>query len=312
MLPTASLRPTTRMICEVSCGARSWRNPPTRMLPSRKSFDMTSDGKPLNTMLRSGRSLSGKERNCCFLNTRGSRFANISAAADVDFDDDGRVIAVSDWDHDGDLDFWIANRTGPQVRFLRNDAVHQHHFIAFRLEGVRCNRDAIGSRVIVQLKDGPTLTRALRGGGGYLSQNTKWVHFGLGEQQEIERVTVRWADGSTETIANIEANRRYKVRQGQCQGIAWQPSSRDVELVASKPSKPPKSDKSRIVLLSSLPLPKIEYENKQGSLTELQYNGSCQASQPLGYLVPAVYRRTRRMDFTRRPAVRRGNRRGHD
>ena len=53
--------------------------------------------KALNTMLRSGRSLSGKERNCCFLNTQGQRFANISAAADIDFDDDGRVVAVCDW-----------------------------------------------------------------------------------------------------------------------------------------------------------------------------------------------------------------------
>ena len=47
--------------------------------------------KALNTMLRAGRSLSGHERNCCFLNTRGQRFADISAAANLDFDDDGEV-----------------------------------------------------------------------------------------------------------------------------------------------------------------------------------------------------------------------------
>ena len=50
--------------------------------------------KALNTMLKSGRSLSGHERNCAFLNTGDmsgtSRFADISAAAGIDFDDDGQ------------------------------------------------------------------------------------------------------------------------------------------------------------------------------------------------------------------------------
>lgn len=229
--------------------------------------------KALNTMLRSGRSLSGKERNCCFLNTKGQRFANISAAADLDFDDDGRVVAVCDWDHDGDLDFWIANRTGPQVRYLRNDAVNHHHFVTFRLEGVRCNRDAIGSRVVVQLQDGQKLTRTLRAGGGYLSQSSKWLHFGLGEQTEIDRVVVEWADGSTEELTNIQADKRYKVRQTQGRAVEWEPPTRKVNLAASKPPKPPKSDKSRIVLLSALPLPTIEYETRAGDLTALQYDG---------------------------------------
>ena len=103
--------------------------------------------KALNTMLKSGRSLSGHERNCCFLNTRGGRFADISGVANIDFDDDGRVLALADWDFDGDIDFWIANRTGPQVRFLRNDDDNDFGFVAFMLEGTSCNRDAIGARL---------------------------------------------------------------------------------------------------------------------------------------------------------------------
>ena len=33
--------------------------------------------KALNTMLKTGRSLSGHERNCAFLNTGGARFADV-------------------------------------------------------------------------------------------------------------------------------------------------------------------------------------------------------------------------------------------
>ena len=90
--------------------------------------------KALNTMLKAGRSLSGNERNCAFLNTGGSRFADISQATGLDFDDDGRAVASVDWDQDGDLDFWISNRTAPQTRFLRNNTDQTNHFIQLRLQ----------------------------------------------------------------------------------------------------------------------------------------------------------------------------------
>ena len=61
-------------------------------------------------MIDSGKAFSGNERNCVFLNTRDGRFADISAGSGLDFPDDGRAIAVTDWDQDGDLDLWISNR----------------------------------------------------------------------------------------------------------------------------------------------------------------------------------------------------------
>ena len=43
----------------------------------------------LNQMLDAGVSWSGRERNCCFLNTGSPRFANVSAVTGLDFLDDG-------------------------------------------------------------------------------------------------------------------------------------------------------------------------------------------------------------------------------
>ena len=83
-------------------------------------------------MLRQGKSFSGGERNCVYLNTGGTRFANVSAVSGLDFDDDCRAIAATDWDHDGDIDLWLANRTGPRLRLMRNDTVG-NHFIAVKL-----------------------------------------------------------------------------------------------------------------------------------------------------------------------------------
>ena len=233
--------------------------------------------KALNTMLKSGRSLSGHERNCCFLNTRGGRFADISAAANIDFDDDGRVLALTDWDFDGDIDFWIANRTGPQVRFLRNDTDNQHGFVAFRLEGVQCNRDAIGARVELHLADGtdhPLRIRTLRAGEGYLAQSSKWLHFGLGDANRIDHVVVRWPDGSRETIGPIQPNQRYKIRQGTGRAEAWNPPQRSVTLTPSEVKVPPSTDKSRIVLIAPVPIPDMKYTGRAGGAEEPIASGS--------------------------------------
>ena len=113
----------------------------------------------LNRLLHEDRSFSGRERKCLFLNCRANsdgslnRFADASSATGFDLLDDGRGIAVCDWDFDGDLDLWMTNRTAPRVRFLRNLGKTSNHFLAVKLEGdgKAVNRDAIGARIELYL-----------------------------------------------------------------------------------------------------------------------------------------------------------------
>ncbi len=224
----------------------------------------------INSMLRAGRSLSGHERNCCFLNTGSQRYADISGAAGLDFPDDGRVLAVADWDYDGDIDFWIANRSGPQVRYLQNNverAKPASHFIAFRLEGVQCNRDAIGARLIVET-DSQRQIRTLRAGEGYLSQSTKWLHFGLAAETTVNKVTVRWPSGDEQSFDRLSGDQWYTIRQGQ-EPQAWIPPEDFKPLAAAEFTAPPVSDKARIVLLSPLPLPPLSCVDDTGSRMSL-------------------------------------------
>ena len=215
----------------------------------------------INAMLREGRSLSGHERNCCFLNTRGDRFADVSAAAGLDLIDDGRVLALADWDYDGDIDFWIANRSGPQVRFLQNRLPSDRHFVAFRLEGVQSNRDAIGARVAVTCEmGGQRLTQAktLRAGEGYLAQNSKWLHFGLGEAQTIAHLVVDWPNGAHQEFGPMAADVWYQLREGDAECVVWQPP-RLAPLGAEPLVEPTNSEQARIVLLQPLPVPPIRF-----------------------------------------------------
>ena len=154
----------------------------------------------LATMLSRGRSFSGHERNCVFLNLRTDgaappTFANVSVGSGFDYPDDGRALARVDWDHDGDLDLWVSNRSAPRLRLMRNDLPEGRHWLSLRLQGdgQNTNRDAIGARVEVRIAEGKQL-RTLRAGEGFVAQSSKWLHFGLGDADKIEKVTVRWPD----------------------------------------------------------------------------------------------------------------------
>ncbi len=221
--------------------------------------------KAINSLLRTGRSLSGHERNCCFLNSRGRRFADVSAVTGLDFDDDGRVLALSDWDYDGDVDFWVANRSGPQLRYLQNRLSKDLHFVAIRLQGVNCNRDALGARVkVVAVIDGKRVeqSQSLKAGEGYLAQNSKWLHFGLGDATEIEQAQVVWPNGETQTLPQLDIDRWYRIREGE-EPVRWSPP-RPVELPSSEFAADEVSDRARILLLQPLPLPAIRYTDASG------------------------------------------------
>ena len=186
---------------------------------------------PLNQRILTGSSFSGNERNCCFLNTGKSgsakdQFADVSAATALNFLDDSRSIAVTDWDRDGDLDIWITNRTSPRVRFLRNDTPTDNSYVTFELEGLpsaNCPRDAYGARVevVFENRSGETFqrTQTLYGGDSFLSQSFKWLHFGMRPDERVQSVSVRWPGTKTpESFSGVAAGERWKLAQSS--GVA--------------------------------------------------------------------------------------------
>ena len=192
--------------------------------PSQSYLDSWGE---LAGLIRQGRSFSGKERNCCFLNTRDGRFADVSSVTGLDHIDDGRTVALSDWDGDGDLDLWLATRTGHRLRFMRKDLGTGKDFAAFRLQGDPargCNRAAIGARVEITLGAAAAgrRTRTLYAGDGYLSQSSKWIHIGLAQGDSIAQVNVRWPGSrKPELFEGVSATGgRYRLVQGSGRAVA--------------------------------------------------------------------------------------------
>ena len=217
-------------------------------------------------------------------------------------------------DYDGDVDFWLANRSGPQVRYLQNnlnpqttgerDEKHATHFVAFRLQGVDCNRDAIGARVTIEIEDAgkqqAPISNTLRAGEGYLSQSSKWLHFGLGSSTRDLKSHDSMAWQPTTDIR--ESLGRPLVHRATRRANR-KPGSHPRTLKPLTPSNftaPGVSDKARIVLLAPIPLPSAAMHGQKRPPEAANSQRKWPSiSQSVGQLVSALPQGTDSVEATR-------------
>ncbi len=167
----------------------------------------------LYRLIRLNASLSGHERNVLYWNHGDGSFADLSAAAGLDFPEDGRAFATFDFDLDGDTDILVNNRNSPQLRLLRNNLPTSHHSVAFALEGTASNRDAVGARLELETESGRRLVRSVRSGSGFRSQPSRRVHFGLESEDRIRELRIFWPSGRMDRHRRVPADHFVVVKE---------------------------------------------------------------------------------------------------
>jgi hypothetical protein len=154
-----------------------------------------------------------REPRVVFENQRDGTFKDVSAqmGAAVTAPQVSRGMAVGDLFNKGRLDLVVENLTGgPMILEARPDPAH--HWVSFELEGSG-DRLALNARVYVTA-DGFTQMDEVRSGGSYLSQSDLRLHFGLGDAAKVDKVEVRWPDGSRQAFEGVAADRFYRLKQG--------------------------------------------------------------------------------------------------
>jgi hypothetical protein len=164
-------------------------------------------------IVKQGHNLSAYERKRTFLNIKGKDFLDISYLTGADNDGDGRCAVAGDFRNLGQMDL-VVRQTGGGPLFLYENHFPKRHYLKVSLRGHKSNRLGIGARLIAEVK-GQKLVRELYPINTYRSQAASLVHFGLGDAQQVDSLTIQWPSGKKQLLTGVQGDRHIVVDEDQ-------------------------------------------------------------------------------------------------
>jgi hypothetical protein len=124
-----------------------------------------------------------------------------------------------DLDADGALDLVVNNLEQPAFIYKnRSRTKTQNHFLQIKLVGNQPNTMAVGASVRIDYGDNLLQYAENYPTRGIFSSVEHLIHFGLGANNTVRSLTVRWPDGRTQSLQNIPVNQRLTLRQSDARG----------------------------------------------------------------------------------------------
>ncbi len=162
---------------------------------------------------RSPLGIKFREPRLLYWNVGKRKFKDISTASGPGISElhCSRGSAAGDLDNDGSLEV-VINNMGESPSLLKNFGPKKN-WLLVQLEGIACNRDAIGARVFVY-SGGTRQSGEVQTGTSFLSQNDSRQHFGLGGAAAYDRIEVLWPGRVREEFPGGRANRIVALKQG--------------------------------------------------------------------------------------------------
>lgn len=165
-----------------------------------------ANGHVLDDVETYNKSITYRERAHLLINDGTGNFREMGRDYGEFFHSQGvaRGSSTFDLEGDGDLDLLISYNNTP-AKLIRNDGGNRGNWLRIRAVGRRSNRSGIGARFTARAGSLNVL-REVRAGSSYLSQSSLIVHMGLGGEQNVGTLEVRWPSGITQRFENLPAN----------------------------------------------------------------------------------------------------------
>ena len=128
--------------------------------------------------------------------------------------------AWADFDADGDLDLIISNLEEPAFLYKNLAADQQKgNYLQIKLKGDDKNAFCVGGSALIEYGN-ERQYMDINPTQGIFSAVEHLIHFGLGDQNTIDKLSVRWPDGKTLTMENVQANQRLELSHEQASGAS--------------------------------------------------------------------------------------------
>ncbi len=157
--------------------------------------------------------LSAFERDRTFLNVGGKDFLEISHLTAADNEGDGRAVVAADFFNTGRLAL-LLRQVGGGPLVLYENRFPQKHYLQVSLRGTKSNRQGVGARLVASVR-GQQLVREMFPHNTYFSQAPNIIHFGLGDAEQVERLTIRWPSGRVQQLRDLRGDRHVLVEEDQ-------------------------------------------------------------------------------------------------
>ena len=149
-------------------------------------------------------------------------------ASDVGGPGNGDMGQAFDFDLDGDVDLLSGSESGEWYLFENEQPGQGNHALVRVGYSPSSNVDAISAEVIVKTASSEYRKRVGSSGAIFSQSLLNIVHFGLGSEELIESITVRWRDGETVVFENKTANALFDTDSVDPQSISVEPRTFDI------------------------------------------------------------------------------------
>ena len=157
---------------------------------------------------------NAKQHDTLFENVNGTTFIDVSAELGEDFLHAGfqRGSAFVDLNNDGALDL-VVTSLNETPRIMLNSGDSGNHWLIVDPRGTRSNRDGIGTKLKLTTASGRTLYNHVTASVGFMSSSDRRVHFGLGREDKIAALELRWPSGEVQLLRDVKADQILKVEE---------------------------------------------------------------------------------------------------
>ena len=125
------------------------------------------------------------------------------------------VNAVGDINNDGLPDIAVQNNAPYNYNLWQNKSDFPGNWLKLDLTGVLSNREGIGSKVDLYYGEGLYQSFYTKSGTGFLAQNSRKVHIGLGDVNKVDSLVVTWPTGHVDIYLEQFANQTLNLTEGE-------------------------------------------------------------------------------------------------